>query len=364
MREFDPSNVRYGGITSPISAPDLRRFREWSKTAPFPFPKRTLPLLGSIARLLFDILVWLMLLTIPFAIVYVGSIPRIADGTPIPPWLSVTLVVVGIGLAGLLTWWFIRDIQRNVHLARPWKKWLRLSRFAHDNGFYFLPRSSKPPLSGTIFDSPLPRHATDRLVSASGGRLELGNYHYGKGDGSSRTQVWGYLAIGLHRTLPHMVLRAKANRRGKHGLPGVIAKDQILSLEGDFNSHFTLYAPRAYERDALYVFAPDLMALMIDEVAAYEVEVVDDWILFYSPKPLDLQSRRTLRRLFRIVRIVGAKTFRQTDRYWDDRAGGTFDDDQVAVPGRRLRTRVAIGATILGVIWIIAQVLRLIHTFQ
>lgn len=39
----------------------------------------------------------------------------------------------------------------------------------------------------------------------------------------------------------------------------------MLSLEGDFDRYFTLYCPGDYERDALYVFTPDLLALLIDE---------------------------------------------------------------------------------------------------
>ena len=39
-------------------------------------------------------------------------------------------------------------------------------------------------------------------------------------------------------------------------------RTQVLSLEGDFDRYFTLYCPKEYERDALYVFTPDLMALL------------------------------------------------------------------------------------------------------
>ncbi|GAA1220365.1 hypothetical protein GCM10009655_19930 [Rhodoglobus aureus] len=53
-----------------------------------------------------------------------------------------------------------------------------------------------------------------------------------------------------------MVLDARANNQlfGFSNLPKSFARDQVLKLEGDFNEHFTLYSPRHYERDALYVF--------------------------------------------------------------------------------------------------------------
>jgi hypothetical protein len=178
---------------------------------------------------------------------------------------------------------------------------------------------------------------------------------------SAPVSVWGYMAIGLDRNLPHMILASRRNARRSRGIPLVIDRKQVLSLEGDFDKHFTLFAPRQYERDALYVFSPDLMALMIDEASFFEVEIVDDWIFFYSPKPFDLTSRRTLRRLVRIARIVGAKTFRQTDRYWDDRTGMPFVANEVGAPGRRLRTRVSVLAVIGIVVWVTIQVLRVLN---
>ena len=352
MREFDPSDVRYGGLVAPISAADLQRFKKWTKSAPFPFPRVVAPFIGSIVHLVVDIIIWLLLMTVPVGLI----IATVIGGNVI---LSIGFGLLGAAGIVLITWWVAKDVRQHVHLRSPWRRWLRLSRFGADNGLFYLPTSSRPPLGGTIFTYPERNKATDRFISKSGRRFEIGNYNYGKGDGSSRTKVWGYMAIGLDRVMPHMVLRAAANKKGKHGLPGRIAKDQILSLEGDFNKYFTLHAPRAYETDALYVFAPDLMALLIDEVAAYEVEIVDDWMFFYSPKPLDLGSRNALRKLMRIARIVGTKTFRQTNRYWDDRVG-SFAVNHVAAPGQRLRVRVFVGSSVVAVIWGSIQLFRFV----
>src|SRR5690606_7535742 len=110
----------------------------------------------------------------------------------------------------------------------------------------------------------------------------FGNLRYVTGSGKSRSvHQWGFLAVGLDRRLPHMVLDSRANNRmlGLSNLPAGFRRDQILSLEGDFDRYFTLYCPKEYERDALYVFTPDLMALLIDEAAPYDVEVVDHWML-------------------------------------------------------------------------------------
>jgi hypothetical protein len=135
-----------------------------------------------------------------------------------------------------------------------------------------------------------------------------------------------------------MVLDAKKNNGlfGSSTLPVSFDRDQVLSLEGDFNEHFTLYCPREYERDALYIFTPDLMALLIDEAAGWDVEIVDDWMFAFSPTPFNPVDAAAYRRLFTIVNTVGRKTLSQSDRYVDERVG-LFSANYVAPRGQRLR---------------------------
>lgn len=59
-------------------------------------------------------------------------------------------------------------------------------------------------------------------------------------------------------------------------------REQRLSLEGDFDRHFALYCPAGSERDALYLFTPDILALLIDRVRGLDVEVVGDRLLLTS----------------------------------------------------------------------------------
>ena len=125
---------------------------------------------------------------------------------------------------------------------------------------------------------------------------------------------------------------------------------QILHLEGDFDKHFTLYCPQQYERDALYVFTPDLMALLIDNAAPFDVEIVDSWMSVYSSAAFDLRQPMIHQRLLGIVDTVGAKTLSQTDRYADERVGD-FAANMVAPQGQRLKRSVSVGAIILVVVF-------------
>lgn len=149
----------------------------------------------------------------------------------------------------------------------------------------------------------------------------------------------GYLALTLARRLPHMILDAVGNDpRSGSSLTRSPFPSQRLSLEGDFNRHFTLYVPAGYERDALYVFTPDLMALLIDETGDLDVEVRDDRLLVWAPGGFNLRDPALWLRIERIMGVVGAKAFSQTDLYSDERVGDR-SANVVAREGRRLRRR-------------------------
>jgi hypothetical protein len=63
------------------------------------------------------------------------------------------------------------------------------------------------------------------------------------------------------------------------------------------------------------------MALRIDHAAPDDVDVVDKWLLVYSPKEFDLVDPAQHRRLLGIADTVGAKTLRQSRNYAGERIG-------------------------------------------
>jgi len=233
---------------------------------------------------------------------------------------------------------------RNLLSNGTWELWFKLDTFARANGLVFSPASAAPSYAGAIFGLGSNRQKLNSLFSVEGRSIDMGNYRYVTKSGkSSTTHNWGYLALRLDRKLPHMVLDSRANNGifGGTNLPAFFAKNQVLSLEGDFNKHFTLYCPKQYERDALYVFTPDLMALLIDEAAPFDVEIVDDWMFVYSPKPFVSGDPHVYQRLFRIIDTVGAKTLSQTDRYADERIGDPAVN-LVAPSGQRLKSGISV----------------------
>jgi hypothetical protein len=241
-------------------------------------------------------------------------------------------------------------------------------------GWTYEATSPPPPIVGAVFGAISGAEVTD-LVTAHASRpaFEFGNLA-GRLGGSRTEQYgpvtvtmnldtpvavdYGFVSIKLPRPMPHFVVDALGNDRpGRSSLPIRIDGRQRVSLEGDADRYFALYAPDGYERDALYLFTPDVMALLIDDTGDYDVELSDDRITVFSPTPWDLGDPATWARIDELVRVLGGKAARQATRYRDERAA---PGEVVAVRGRRLdqgvlsRRGVAVGViTALAVVLVI-----------
>lgn len=355
-RAFSAAVIDFSALSGQVSNTELSHFR--TQPGRVEVPADTASTARAIIRLVLNVVVLLVCLGAPLAFLAFVT-DELSPKYSTEPGMGIVWAATVL-LGSIPAAFVVNDVHAHVRLRWPWRRWLRLSRFAVDNGLQYLPESPAPSLPGVIFAGSPNRVATDRLMADQESRFEIGNFETARGEITFRTARWGYMALRLDRTLPHMVLHAVANRRRKRTLPGAILSFQALSLEGDFDQHFTLHAPRRYERDALYVFSPDLMALMVDEARTFEIEIVDNWIIFYKPNGFDLSSEQTARTLFRIASIVGAKTSRQTRRYWDIH-GGTFVQNVVAADAERLRVRrVLSGAAVLLIVLLVAQFLKLV----
>ncbi|GAA3637605.1 hypothetical protein GCM10022200_21200 [Microbacterium awajiense] len=217
-------------------------------------------------------------------------------------------------------------------------KWYRLDHFARANAMTYLPAIGAPPLPGMIFGLGGSRQASDVVRGDRPRFVEFANYRYTTGSGRNRTvHKWGYVAVKLDVPLPHIVLDAVGNNTlfGSN-LPASFDKDQRLSLEGDFDRFFSLYCPAGYERDALYLFTPDIMARFIDNAAALDVEIVDDWLFLYAKRDFSTLDPAMWAWLFTVVAALLDK-LAQWERWRDDRlaqaaAAPTTTDAASAAP--------------------------------
>jgi hypothetical protein len=223
---------------------------------------------------------------------------------------------------------------------------VKTHRFAAANGLGYEYQLFKPVRNGLIFSNPTTRYGyiVDRIFRDGERPFEIGNYYYetvASYQRSVQPHLNGFMCITLDRHLPHMVLDTAKDDVKFMGVTiaslGVsYKKDQALTLEGDFNNYFTLYAPAEYKTDALYIFTPDLMALFIDTANMYNAEIVDNKLYIYSYKKFDLDTPETLERLFKILDTVGLKALKQTGNYRDSRAA---EAGTIAENGTRLKKR-------------------------
>lgn len=246
---------------------------------------------------------------------------------PAPLLIVVLLIVVGSLVIGAIVRGFGGAAERRY----------RLDRFARANGMTWHPGFDDPALPGMIFSLGHDRETHDIVRAENPRFVEVGNYRYETGSGKNKqTHRWGYVAVRLDTPLPHIVLDAVGNNGlfGGSNLPVTFGRDQRLSLEGDFDQHFALYCPEGYERDALYLFTPDVMARFIDSAAALDVEIVDDWLFLYSRRDLSTLDPATWRWLLTTVAAIDDK-LAQWARWRDERLPSTPTAGAVAsgIPG-------------------------------
>ncbi|RKT31567.1 hypothetical protein DEU34_2638 [Microbacterium sp. AG1240] len=287
--------------------------------------------------------------------------------------VAVFPVIVAIAVCGGIVFLAVRGVRGRA------VRWMRLDRFARANGLTYVPKLDDPQLPGMIFHRGSSRASTDLMRGEQPRFVEFANYSYTTGSGKNRTtHRWGYVAVKLDVPLPHIILDAIGNNGlfGASNLPATYDRDQRLSLEGDFDQHFALYCPQGYERDALYLFTPDIMARFIDNAAQLDVEIVDDWLFLYAKRDVSTLDPATWGWLFTVVAALLDK-LSQWARWRDDRLAPPALDavasgipgaqpgqapvllpppPGVAASGRRLKTRVSWVALIvfgvLGLGWL------------
>lgn len=278
-------------------------------------------------------------------------------------FVMVLFVVAG----GLMWWWTIRDRARR---GTP-KRHYRLAHFAADNQMAYLPG---PALGGHLEPwAERGRLMTSRVMRMPSpeGSVEFGNYELSYAMSSSgHSQFGGYCALRLDRRLPNIVVRA-ARRHNPLTETGLPARAQRLSLEGDFDRHFTLYCPEGYERDALYLFTPDVMARLIDRAGGFDVEIIDDWVFLSQSKDVVTLGPKRWRAVVVAVSALRA-SIAQWERWRDDRLlpedaasapAVHVRQEAVTAPGRRLRPGQAGMLMLLGVAVALIVLLQLFRLF-
>ncbi|MWJ18186.1 hypothetical protein DOU17_04490 [Clavibacter michiganensis subsp. michiganensis] len=353
-------------LTGRIDRDDLHRFRR-EFTARFPVLVSPLFVLGRIA------LGILAVLAIPLGgvLLLTGGLGAIVAEDPETRGDALGMTVFAIPLFGagvFFAWRLIRTRRRRSRIRSHY----RLARFGRINGLSYTPG----PVSDGHMGSAARGMSVTRVMRPRTARpVEFGNHELSRGSRASGiTQYGGYAMIGLRRELPHIQVISNRTRLRRALTPTVdVARSQRLELEGDFDRHAALYCPDGYERDALYLFTPDVMAVLVDRVRGFDVEIRGDRLLLRSPADIVTLDPDRWHDVIDATAALMAKVDRW-ERWRDDRLRSlegeersvlTASDEALAVPepgkarrrgrrrrgvaaaGRRLRMRPTLGLLLL-----------------
>ncbi|MGY1552515.1 hypothetical protein ACW5CM_12105 [Microbacterium sp. A588] len=148
--------------------------------------------------------------------------------------------------------------------------------------------------------------------------IEFGNLRRGRGGGD----IWHYLVVKLPVPMPHLILGSEAAGGVSKRLPVRVDPAQRLSLEGDFDRFFQVFAPERYERDALFVLPPDVMAALIDHASSFNIEIVDDSVVFFAPEAADYAKPHAWLAIDAALHGTAPPLVRTATRYRDENVPG------------------------------------------
>ncbi|KRC62443.1 hypothetical protein ASE14_00980 [Agromyces sp. Root81] len=254
------------------------------------------------------------------------------------PVVGIFAVVYAV-LAAVSFVWFAVDLSRRAKLAA----------FAWGNRWTFADTLDGARRTGSAFTRAV-RSRERGVVACDDPRMpfELGR-HFSIASGREAATIqrpFAFMELPLPASVPHIVL--KNRRRSIVPTLGLGRGAARLALEGDFARTFTLIVPEGYERDALYIFTPDLMARVVDLGSGTEIELVGRQLYIYLPYGTRFDRPQTMSAALVVAEEFHRRFARRTHRYRDDAAGALAAKSGVSVGlrGQRLAGR---GLSLLAV---------------
>lgn len=360
--------VDFTPLTHPVTREDIRIYRNYVLREGLAGNRMNERVLDQESQPLYSFIILTLLGSV--ALLYI--LTAVTGGSTAAVFVVGVIVQVGL-LGGIAAWKILKQGIED----RLWEHRMRLEKFAAVNGLLFIEENEVFFYPGMMAQRASYVHTRlyECIRVADSPLVEWGNYEsYYEKDNSNLIR-YGYIALELDRAMPHMILDSRSNNWKSFGIEesnikSQFSRDQRIELEGDFASHFTLYAPNEYKTDAYYIFTPDFMAELVDEAGDFDVEIIDNYLFLYRTSPFSSYTPELVDKIFRIISIVGNKMSARSSRYADTRVPNA-SDRQVVVPaiaqeGRRLKrsttayTVLAVGMAVYALFILVVAGIRLV----
>ena len=310
----------------------------------------------AIRGAVYSTLTW-SVLVVGGGLTFVG-IPFMIAVTVWPHWSALLCLAIAAAVAGFFGVtagrWAWRRVRHEWMLIPTWRHRARMERLATANALSYSATTQTVSV-GTLL-AHFAGNGWDVFTERDTAHPAIFGNARPRGDAAQKAAPsgWSFIAVTLPARVPHLIMTPTLG--GLRIPPVTFADNQRISLEGDFDRWFSLFAPAGYGPDALYVMTPDLMAILIDHLPGSYVEAFDDTLVITTPRPLDFDDPATWASVSRVLDVVIPKAVRQTQRYRDSRSAVA---GEVAAPGRRLRLGASI-AGIVSLLWVVIQITRII----
>lgn len=199
-----------------------------------------------------------------------------------------------------LSIWFYTKIKRKARHSFMWQ-------FAKDNGYKFEEKSSEEESLPSYLETGKNRKIED-VVSGEYLNCPIKFFNFSCDDpnpNKERDISFTVCSIRCKTNLPRIFLDSRAHSLLENNFFKKSKTERFISLEGDFDKYFTLYIPKGYEIEALTIFAPNVMAILIDKSKLFNLELMGDHINIYSFKRIE--TNEELNSLLNLAKILVVK---------------------------------------------------------
>jgi len=165
-----------------------------------------------------------------------------------------------------------------------------IQQFARSLGYDFALTGDLSGVDGALFCVGHEREMSDVISGKDSGHpTRVFCYSYTTGEGKSKqVHVFTVFERTFDSIVPHIML---------HRPDGIFSDDVpifsggvSLTLEGDFNKHFSLEVEKDFEMEAYEIFTPDVMQELIETSKKFNFEFYRNKLYIYMPKLIDTRN--------------------------------------------------------------------------